>query len=274
MNLAMLLVGVQQTCVLCGQVVGAEGAGMDAYTALRAQRPRFDYVCDDCLRGIPWLGEVVCPVCGKSAECADCVRRTDGAFVQNRSAVRYEAHVPEWIALYKYQGHEAVGAILGELLDIAYLRLLRERRKMYADFRVDALIPVPLSARRLQERGFNQAAQLANCVAARHNIPLFDAMVRERHQLTRQSERSRAARLASTAHLYTVSDRGVQMLQRWSGAVDGQPLSTAKPVRVCIVDDIYTTGSTANACAQAIQQTFRTVIHREVEIYVLTLARA
>jgi predicted amidophosphoribosyltransferase len=192
--------------------------------------------------------------------------------VQNRSALRYDVHVPEWLALYKYQGHEAVGAILGEFVDMAYLHLMQERTRVYADFKIDALIPVPLSTRKLHERGFNQAEQLARCVAERRAIPLLDALVRVRHQMVRQSDRSRLERMASTEHLYAVGEEGVQMLCTMAEGL--RRLSPNRPLRVCIVDDIYTTGSTANACAQALQQTMRTVIHSAVEVYVITLARA
>jgi ComF family protein len=100
-----------------------------------------------------------------------------------------------------------------------------------------AVVPVPLSATRLRERGYNQATCLASALAVAWNIPCWEhVLVRERHT-------DAQARL-------TPGDR----LRNVSGAFRA-PLAARNVLRgahVVLVDDVVTTASTLKACAAAL----------------------
>jgi ComF family protein len=100
-----------------------------------------------------------------------------------------------------------------------------------------ALIPVPLAARRLRERGYNQSALLADALGARWGLPVWGSvLLRTRHTSTQ-------TRLTASARLHNVT-----------GAFCARPESRVilRGAHVVLVDDVVTTASTLNACATAL----------------------
>jgi ComF family protein len=114
--------------------------------------------------------------------------------------------------------------------------------------RSDLLVPVPLHPSRLRERGFDQARLLADGAAKRFNLPV--AAVLERVRATgQQVGRDRGAR-----------ERNVRGAFLVSGKVRGS--------RLCLIDDVMTTGATAAAAAEAL------LLAGAARVEVRTLARA
>lgn len=97
------------------------------------------------------------------------------------------------------------------------------------------LVPVPMHPRRRQNRGFNQARQLAEGLGDRAEVPVLNVLSKVR-RTRQQSELSRADRLENLRGAFT--------------AEDGGSLSSVESV--LIVDDIYTTGSTLRTAARAL----------------------
>ncbi|MFC4100357.1 ComF family protein [Paenibacillus xanthanilyticus] len=263
-------------CPVCGRAFRNQG------------KVSFAGLCPACTEAIPWIRRIECPVCGRPERCGDCARRTAASFVASRSAVRYDASVRSWLAMYKYRGHEALMPVLGEMMAEACRHLLAERRARYSHFRFDALVPVPLSEERLAERGFNQAEQLASYVGARWSIPVVEALRRTRNS-GKQSFISRRERMRNTLGLFAADDLRLPALLLpdrtrnavpivatfWSEFRAPQACPAREPLRLLLVDDIYTTGSTIDACAQALAKALHG-LHPGicVEIYALTLARS
>ncbi|NBD26722.1 ComF family protein [Paenibacillus glycinis] len=231
------------------------------------QQGHFGSLCRTCFRGIPWITRVYCLICGRPEHCPDCVRRARAAFVLSRSAVRYDAAIRAWIAQYKYGGNEAFEPLLGELLTMAYRGLCAELRLPPSmPRRFDAVIPVPVSEARLLERGFNQAERLGGRLAESEGIPLVDALRRTRHSV-KQSAKTRGARLRDTHNLFRADSAAVAELLHSRSRPDS--------CRLLLIDDIYTTGSTVNACAEALADALRQAAPTlRFEIYCLTLARS
>ncbi|WP_090982338.1 ComF family protein [Paenibacillus sp. CF384] len=137
-------------------------------------------------------------------------------------------------------------------------------------FRFDAVIPVPVSDERLQERGFNQAERLASYLADREQLALHDILRRTRHS-DKQSLKTRGARLRDTERLFTAD---IPAATAMLAALKSEILP-CQQLKLLLVDDIYTTGSTANSCAQALNEVMRLLApNRRVDIYILTLARS
>lgn len=99
----------------------------------------------------------------------------------------------------------------------------------------DKIIPVPLSAERMNERGFNQSEIIARGLAASLSVPLdTDSLSRTRHT-ARQSSLSAADRVENVKGAFSAA-----------GDMRG--------MRIILVDDIFTTGSTLKSCADALDK--------------------
>ncbi len=131
--------------------------------------------------------------------------------------------ISECIRLLKYNFQTDHASVWRRLLSFPNLK---------KDF---VCIPVPLHARRLRERGFNQAEYLARVVAANHGLDIVTTNLARRRHTKQQARLKKSER-----------EKNVRNTFVWQGG--------AAPPRVYLVDDVYTTGATMNACAAALQQ--------------------
>ena len=113
------------------------------------------------------------------------------------------------------------------------------------------VVPVPLHPQRKKERGFNQAAVIAEALALKVRLPFDDAsLLRTTHSERHRAGMDATGRRASVAQAFVVKN----------------PL-LVKGERILLVDDVFTTGATVSACAQAL-------ISAEAQaVFVLTIAR-
>ncbi|MEK3883903.1 hypothetical protein [Paenibacillus sp. PL2-23] len=277
-----------ESCVVCGQFIGAGGASVagEPGHAVLAQA-----LCGRCRRSIPWLVQIRCPVCGRAIHCEDCGRRRNRHFVMNRSAVAYDPVMRSWLALYKYRGRERLAPLLAEMLVPPLLRMAKELERAEGAVQArlastrwpwlraiwqraagdrppvpgacwDAITFVPISAQRAEERGFNQAEQLARHLSERFGMPLFNLLVRAHHS-EKMSFKSRAERLQSVKTMFNVHADSLAKLEARSG-------EGGRELRLLLIDDIYTTGSTVEACSEILLRHARVPLR----IYVLTWSRS
>lgn len=100
---------------------------------------------------------------------------------------------------------------------------------------IDLLIPVPLHRMRLFERGFNQSAWLAHEISKLKNIP-WNPFILRRHKNTKsQNGLSIKGRMRNVTAAFSVK-----------GDIKGK--------NICLIDDVFTTGSTVGACAKALKK--------------------
>lgn len=217
----------QQTCFSCGM-------------AHKGANPLLP-LCRACLAAIPWITEVVCAKCGRYESCPDCARGAETYLLRNRSAVRYTPGMKEWLALYKYRGRETMRQVIGPMLLHAYH--LHGKEEPCPDFVQEMITFVPLSEERLSERGFNQAEQMAAELGKLTRLPVLPLLKRTAHT-GKQSFKARMQRIDDLKGVFALEPRGVSRLQA---------LIRGGPVRLYIVDDVYTTGSTLNECARTIR---------------------
>jgi ComF family protein len=160
-----------------------------------------------------------------------------------RSGYRTDGQVIEAIIGFKYNDQYYQRARLVEWLTEVF-------EAHASNGKWDGLVPVPLYHRRLRERGFNQAAELADGLASKAKIPVKNCLYRYRETLS-QARLSRSARWENMAGAF-------RMKRKFD--VRGQNL--------LIVDDVFTTGATVNACAQALAKA------GAAHLAVLTIARS
>jgi len=113
------------------------------------------------------------------------------------------------------------------------------------------LAPVPLHPRRRRERGYNQSELLAKELAKAWNIPLNAKALRRARDTAQQALLSAEERHSNVQGAFTIS-----------------PPDFFKSKNVLLIDDVLTTGSTVNACAEALKAA------GAVRVLVLALARA
>ena len=129
----------------------------------------------------------------------------------------------------KYQGWPAVAASMGRRLGA--LRFPRDVEEERA-----ALVPVPLAASRLRERGYNQSAELARALGAAWSLPVRDDLLAR-------------ARATKTQTRLTPGERHRNVSGAFRVLADRDSL---RGLHLVLVDDVVTTAATLNACAAAL----------------------
>jgi ComF family protein len=191
-----------------------------------------DSFCADCWKEIEWLGTGGCSICGLPLQatdadtCGACLARPP-RLGRMRSAVTY-GEISRSIAIRLKHGRK-----------VALARTMaRYMAPLVAETGGDRLlVPVPLHRRRLWSRGFNQSAIVARELSRRLRVPFaVDAL----------------KRVKPTPPL-----KGLNMRQRRrtvSGAFRANPRAQLAGRTIILVDDVLTTGSTADACARALKR--------------------
>ncbi len=200
--------------------------------------------CSECHSAVRLCLPPFCPVCGLSQKhpglCPNCQRERPD-YSELRSWAFFEGSLRKAIHQLKYERNITLGDKLAKPL----AALTAEQ-----PWSIDFVVEVPLSAGRLKERGYNQAAFLARPVALSFGVPLLSKClwrVRETH-----------------------SQVGLNAVERFHN-VDGAFGASAKMAagsNILLVDDVMTTGATLNACAAALKSAGAR------NVYGLTLARA
>jgi ComF family protein len=182
---------------------------------------------------ISFIAEPCCDGCGApfefdiGARCAACLARPR-AFGRARAACLYDEASRDLILKLKHADRTDLAGLLVNWLSRAAADLLAE---------ADAVAPVPLHPWRLLRRRYNQAAEIARPLARRgRTLYLPDALVRRRHTDS-QGGKSGAGRRRNVAAAFEVPTGRRRQ-------VEGR--------RILLVDDVLTTGATAEACAKAL----------------------
>ena len=221
-------------CIACGERIGEPYA-----------------LCGKCWKEISFVEGTVCMRCGLPFEidpgentvCAGCYAAPN-TFDCARSILYYDEASKRLILGFKHGDRlERAPAFIGWL----------ERAGRALAEGADIVVPVPLHPSRLWRRRYNQSAILAQGIARRFN-KIYDPTVLARLRKTpsQGSMPSAKARRRNVAGAFAVTARGRK-------EIHGK--------RVLLVDDVYTTGATLNACAAALRRV------GALRISALTLAR-
>ncbi|PKO10695.1 MAG: hypothetical protein CVU40_03325 [Chloroflexi bacterium HGW-Chloroflexi-2] len=201
--------------------------------------------CPDCSHQVRLLEGQICEKCGEPLtflqhniqECNDHLK----SLKMIRSFSFYQP--PLSLAIQKLKYHRDIG--IAEVLAI-YLVELYNKNKMD----IDMVIPVPLSKKRLHDRGYNQSFLLALPFSMMINKPIKKQSLRRFKDTSSQVGLDRHERLINVSEAF-IAD---------SDEVNGK--------NILLIDDVSTTGSTLEACAKALKNA------GAKDIVGLTLARA
>ncbi len=164
---------------------------------------------------------------GEGVRCPACMARPR-AFSRARAACLYDEHSRELILKLKHADRPEIGALFARWLLRAASPLLAE---------VDVIAPVPLHPSRLFARRYNQAAEIARPLCRLAGKPyLPDALVRRRATTSQGGKSGRGRRVNVKGAFHAPPGRARRVQGR----------------RVLLVDDVLTTGATAEACARAL----------------------
>ncbi len=213
----------QHYCVLCEGLA----VGRDLCAACAADLPRLGPSCGRCARPLKAAGHLTW--------CGRCLRRPT-LQAATRVALRYAFPVDQLLQQLKFGGSLPPGRVLGELLAETIGADLGQSRREGAvptACDVDAVVPVPLHPKRMRERGFNQAVEIARPVARALGLPLLLHACRRTRDTPAQSGLDARARRRNPVGAFAASH-----------AVRGK--------RIAIIDDVYTSGSTIAAVTHAL----------------------
>lgn len=225
-------------CLACGAIVGDDGG-----------------LCAACWSSIAFIAEPVCDCCGAplpyavavgsadGALCADCVARRP-LHARARAALVYDDASKSLLLGFKHADRLHAAAAFAAWMRRAGGDLLRD---------ADLLVPIPLHGRRLFLRRYNQAAVLALALRRLTGKPAAVNALERRRATPPQGRLGREARRRNVAGAFAVTAAGRR-------AVAGR--------RVLLVDDVLTTGATAEACARVL------LAAGAAAVDVLTLAKA
>lgn len=205
-------------------------------------------LCDECVRKIHWINEGrTCGKCGKALPetymgewCYDCMKSAH-YFEKGFSCMTYGFHERELMMDLKYNSKGYIARRFGEIM---FDRMIPE----LADLHIDCVVPVPVGRDRLRKRGYNQAELMASSFTGRWKREAVDAGLPEAPELCAKA----LYRTRETVMLRSLSPEERAMALDGAFAVRPAEISRIQGRNVLLIDDIYTTGATADACSKAL----------------------
>jgi ComF family protein len=184
-----------------------------------------------------WIVGKTCACCGKALDdaytselCYDCKRGGGHIFCHGISAVTYNQTAARIVAEMKYKDKPYVAKHIAEIIHSRLTALDEEYFRS-----VDLIIPVPMNIKKERIRGYNQAGLIAEHLSKFSGID-YDANILKRTKETKvMSSLSLGERLLSLSGAFDIDRKYVSKL-------------TEK--KLLLIDDVITTGSTADACAE------------------------
>lgn len=205
-------------CPVCGKIV----------------MPKGELICPGCRAALSYVRQPVCMRCGKEIAseldeyCPDCAKRRR-AFERGIALLNYNEAARSSLAAVKYHNKR-------EYLDFYAEEMARSLGPAIHRLGVQALVPVPVHPARLRARGFNQAAELSSRLGKRLGLPNEEGVLFRTKKTLPQKDLGPAERLKNLEQAFEAKN------------------IPAGLEAVLLVDDIYTTGSTAEACAKALKR--------------------
>lgn len=199
---------LDQDCLLCGST---------CHTAT---------ICHACRLALPVLPADACPrcasPCGPGGDCGSCLNDAP-AFSTTLAAFTYAFPVDRLLQRFKFKGDLALAGLFAEALC----------ERVAQAPHPDRLVAAPLAPRRLRQRGFNQAVEIARQVAARRVLRFDAGTCLKRVDTEQQTELE-----------------GLQRRRNLRGAFEVQ--GDVRGLHIALIDDVMTTGTTLDELARTL----------------------
>lgn len=188
-----------------------------------------------------------CGVCGKLSEdflCKKCMRILQNEEKFKVEKVFYEEkNFNEHMYFFKYEGIIRRLILSYKFKDNAYLYktfvnfLLKNEKFFEITKKYDTIVPVPISKKRYKERGYNQSYLLAKELAKETNLKLENKSLFKIKNIIEQSKLNKEERMKNIQSVYELKNKEKLFNKN-----------------IILVDDIYTTGSTAGECCKTLKK--------------------
>lgn len=192
-----------------------------------------EYICPECEKKISPITEPVCRKCGKPIDnermeyCYDCSRKKH-AYHTGKAVFVYQGAVKESLYRFKYANRREYAAFYGQQAVMHYGTWIRQCG-------IEVLVPVPVHKQRRRQRGYNQAELFAREIGRRMNLPVRTDLLIRSINTRPQKELDDVQRKKNLKKAFTITQSIVQLK------------------KILLIDDIYTTGSTADAVAELLK---------------------
>ena len=198
-------------------------------------------MCKNCFTHLKFNNNKVCKKCGikifgEIDICRKCVKNKR-SFEKAISVFEYEGTIKDLVKKFKFSGSKYLGEYLGKFMVDKYSE---------SNINADLVLPVPLHSSSYKKRGFNQAAELAKCFES--ILPVNYKCLIKTKKTPKQAKSDLKSRLTNLTGCFDVINPEV-----------------IKGKTILLIDDIYTTGATAEECAKTLHTS------GAGNVYVLTL---
>ena len=193
-----------------------------------------EYLCQECREKIIFLSPPRCRYCLKplsvnsSSICKECSRKIY-PYKRLISATAYKEPMLSLIHHFKYKNCDYLADFLSSLV-VNHLKKMGFNPNKYK-----LIIPVPLHKDKLKTRGYNQAGLLSKLLSNYFKIPFKDDIIDNTNIRPSQTKLPKQKRKKNVEGIFVVKKE-----------LDGK--------EIILVDDIFTTGSTVNACSRALKE--------------------
>lgn len=203
-------------------------------------------ICTACESDLPWLIDscerCALPMPMSGLTCAQCTRHSP-TFNDVIVPWLYDFPIDALVTRFKHQGKWPLGRMMAELLAQTLQHRFDEGLSQ-----PDVMIPVPLASKRLRQRGYNQAAMLANWLSSLLRLPVDERLIKRVKDTPAQQGLGAKARKRNLREAFVlVKPEGVM----------GK--------HIALIDDVLTTGSTAETIARLLMRAGA----RAVDVYCL-----
>ncbi len=195
--------------------------------------PKGESVCTVCRKQLQPILEPRCKKCGKPLAkeeqeyCYDCTKGKH-CYKEGMALYSYDDVMQKSIAYFKFQNRrEYAKGYAEEMVKYFGERIL--------NWKVDCMIPVPIHKKKQINRGFNQAEVLAKELSFLLSIPVDTTLIKRSKKTLPQKELNEEERRKNLINAFQIGKKGV------------------KYKKIILVDDIYTTGSTIDACSEVLK---------------------
>ncbi len=218
-------------CIICGNEIS---------------HMKYD-ICDRCYEHLPFIVGRTCERCGQRIKtddrfCDNCKRSGEFFFTRAFSPLQYTDTIVGLVHKLKYHNHQYLAANMAEVL---YDKLSDE------EIKCDVIMPVPMMDRKKKRRGYNQAELIAQELAKLSNMPIDTTTLIRVWEDNSQTALTSKERRENVRGCFKCTSKDY------------------KGKNILLIDDVYTTGSTANECARVLRKQGRVA-----NVYVLTFAHS